>query len=39
MPRDIPVGNGQLLVCFDHDYCLRDLYFPHVGQENHLGGS
>ena len=39
MPRDIPVGNGQLLVCFDHDYCLRDLYFPHVGQENHLGGN
>jgi glucoamylase len=39
MPRDIPVSNGHLLVCFDHDYCLRDLYFPHVGQENHLGGS
>jgi GH15 family glucan-1,4-alpha-glucosidase len=38
MPRDIPVGNGNLLVCFDHDYAIRDLYFPHVGQENHMGG-
>ncbi|HLO26109.1 MAG TPA: glycoside hydrolase family 15 protein [Geobacteraceae bacterium] len=38
MPRDIPVGNGSLLVCFDQDYTIRDLYFPHVGQENHLGG-
>lgn len=38
MPRDIPVGNGSLLVCFDAEYRIRDLYFPHVGQENHLGG-
>ncbi len=37
MPRDIPVGNGRLLVTFDHQYQLRDLYFPHVGQENHAG--
>ena len=37
MPRDIPVGNGQLLVMFDHRYQIRDLYFPHVGQENHGG--
>jgi len=37
MPRDIPVGNGQLLVNFDHQYQIRDLYFPHVGQENHGG--
>lgn len=37
MPRDIPVGNGKLLVTFDHQYQLRDLYFPHVGQENHAG--
>lgn len=39
MARDIPVGNGKLLVCFDSDYCMRDLYFPHVGLENHLGGN
>jgi hypothetical protein len=31
------VGNERLLVCFDENYCLRDLYFPHVGQENHIG--
>jgi GH15 family glucan-1,4-alpha-glucosidase len=39
MPRDIPVGNGQMLVAFDRDYQVRDLYFPHVGQENHTGGN
>jgi glucoamylase len=38
MPRDIPVGNGALLVCFDQEYAIRDLYYPHVGQENHAGG-
>ena len=38
MPRDIPVGNGSLLVNFDHTYQLRDLYWPHVGQENHTSG-
>jgi len=38
MPRDIPVGNGHMLVTFDHHYQIRDLYFPHVGQENHAGG-
>jgi len=39
MPRDIPVSNGKLLVCFDSAYRIRDLYFPHVGQENHLSGN
>ncbi|MEX1015627.1 MAG: glycoside hydrolase family 15 protein, partial [Phycisphaeraceae bacterium] len=39
MPRNIPVGNGQMLVTFDQHYRVRDLYFPHVGQENHAGGS
>ena len=38
MPRDIPVGNGSLLVNFDQTYQLRDLYWPHVGQENHTEG-
>ena len=36
--RDIPVGNGQLLVNFDSQYQIRDIYFPHVGQENHTEG-
>ena len=38
MPRDLPVGNGTLLVNFDRSYQLRDLYFPHVGKENHTAG-
>ncbi len=38
MPRDIPLGNGHLLICFDQEYRIRDLYFPHVGQENHVAG-
>jgi oligosaccharide amylase len=38
MPRDIPIGNGKLLICFDKQYNIRDLYFPHVGQENHVMG-
>ena len=36
--RDIPVGNGSLLVTFDDKYQIRDVYFPHVGQENHSEG-
>ncbi len=36
--RDIPVGNGNLLVNFDDKYQIRDFYFPHVGQENHSDG-
>lgn len=38
MPRDIPLGNGRLLICFDQGYAIRDLFFPHVGQENHVSG-
>ena len=37
MPRDIPVSNGNLLIAFDSDYQIRDVYFPYVGQENHAG--
>src|SRR5687767_4118416 len=36
--RDIPVGNGSLLVNFDEKYQIRDVFFPHVGQENHSEG-
>ena len=35
MPRDIPVGNGNILVAFDKDYLLKEFCFPHVGEENH----
>ncbi len=38
MPRDLPVSNGNLLVNFDLDYRIRDIYFPWVGQENHTRG-
>lgn len=27
-----------MLVGFDQHYQIRDLYYPHVGQENHVGG-
>ena len=38
MPRNIPVGNGELLVTFDDLYRVRDIYWPRVGQPNHTGG-
>lgn len=38
MPRDLPLGNGSLLVNFDQNYQIRDLYWPHVGLENHALG-
>lgn len=38
MPRDIPIGNGNLLVAFNKNYLLQDFYFPHVGDENHTAG-
>ena len=38
MPKDIPVSNGNLLFNFDSDYQIRDVYFPHIGQENHSKG-
>jgi GH15 family glucan-1,4-alpha-glucosidase len=39
MPRDIPVGNGDLLITFDRLYRIRDIYFPHVGRFNHTEGN
>ncbi len=38
MPRNVPLGNGKLLVAFDQTHQIRDLYYPHVGQENHALG-
>src|ERR1043165_7689760 len=38
MPRDLPLGNGKLLITFDANYQLRDFHFPRVGGENHSGG-
>lgn len=39
MPRDLPLGNGNLLLNFDATYSLRDIYWPHVGQELHTAGN
>ncbi len=39
MPRDLPVGNGQMLVAFDHKYQLREFFYPYVGQANHTNGN
>ena len=38
MPRDLPLGNGTLLVNFDSTYTLRDIYYPYVGNENQTLG-
>ena len=34
MPRDIPVGNGNLLIAFDLNYNIREVLFPYIGEEN-----
>lgn len=39
MPKSLAFGNGTVLVCLDAKARLRDLYFPYVGLENHVGGS
>lgn len=38
MPRDLPIGNGTMLINFDAAYQLRDFYYPHIGKENHSTG-
>jgi len=35
---DIVLGNGETLIGIDNNAELRDLYFPYVGLENHVGG-
>jgi len=37
LPRDLIIGNGSLVVAFDSKYRLADIYYPHVGLENHAG--
>ncbi|SDN17995.1 Glucoamylase (glucan-1,4-alpha-glucosidase), GH15 family [Paenibacillus sp. yr247] len=34
MARDLPIGNGNVLINFDAAYNIRDIYYPLVGQEN-----
>ncbi len=38
MPRELVLGNGQMLVTFDAGFAMRDLYYPYVGLWNHIGG-
>ena len=38
MARDLPIGNGDLLVNFDEFYQVRDMYYPRVGAPNHTLG-
>ncbi len=38
MPREIVLGNGEMLVNLDGIFQVRDLYFPYVGWANHVGG-
>lgn len=38
MPRDLSISNGHLLVNFDRNYVVRDIFFPWIGMENHTGG-
>jgi len=37
MPKALTLGNGSMLVCFDKFGQVNDLYYPHVGLEDHLG--
>ncbi|TRY25639.1 glycoside hydrolase family 15 protein [Brevibacillus sp. LEMMJ03] len=38
MPRPLVVGNGKLLINFDDRLHMRDLFYPYVGELNHVGG-
>jgi GH15 family glucan-1,4-alpha-glucosidase len=38
MPRDLPLSNGSLMINFDHEYNVRDVYYPHVGMDNQTVG-
>ncbi|TLS36310.1 glycoside hydrolase family 15 protein [Pseudalkalibacillus caeni] len=38
MPRHLVVGNGQLLINIDQFLQIRDIYYPYVGQQNHVQG-
>ncbi|MBU6146096.1 MAG: glycoside hydrolase family 15 protein [Paenibacillaceae bacterium] len=38
MPRHLVTGNGKMLINLDAHSFMRDLYFPYVGQLNHVSG-
>lgn len=39
MPRNIPIGNGNMLISFDENYYMREFSYPYVGEENHTNGN
>lgn len=39
MARSVTIGNGNLLVGLDSHGQVRDLYFPYVGEANHVSGA
>ena len=39
MPRSFVIGNGNVLVGYDANYDVRDLFFPYVGMENQSVGN
>ncbi|WEK55563.1 MAG: glycoside hydrolase family 15 protein [Candidatus Cohnella colombiensis] len=38
MARHLVIGNGKMLVNLDNKCYIRDIYFPYVGQQNHVNG-
>ncbi|WP_274363400.1 glycoside hydrolase family 15 protein [Paenibacillus thermotolerans] len=38
MPRHLVTGNGKMLINLDRNSYIRDLYYPYVGQLNHVSG-
>ena len=36
MAKEIVLGNKSLNLSYDSNLNIRDIYFPHVGDENHL---
>ncbi|MCA9359192.1 glycoside hydrolase family 15 protein [Candidatus Kaiserbacteria bacterium] len=39
MARSVTIGNGKMLVGLDMRGQVRDLYFPYVGEANHVSGA
>ncbi|QHT61896.1 glycoside hydrolase family 15 protein [Paenibacillus lycopersici] len=38
MARHLVIGNGKILINLDRNCYIRDIYYPFVGQLNHVGG-
>ncbi|MDR7072739.1 glycoside hydrolase family 15 protein [Fictibacillus barbaricus] len=38
MPRHLVLGNGKILINLDQNLQMRDIYYPYVGQQNHVQG-